>query len=112
MTSKNTPTTFTSRSLGARRWGVFFGVLAQLVLIFVVFSVAFHLSAPPGLFGVAAVIISAGLSVFLIFAEFAAGALEETPCLLGGYFAPQPSFLFFFPRFSISFFRPPRIPAA
>lgn len=112
MTSTTTPTTFTPRSLVARRWGVVFGVLAQLILLAVVVIVAFHLSVPPGLFGVAAVIISAGISVFLILAGFAAEVLELVPCLLGGYRAPQPSFLLAFPRFSVSFFRPPRRSAA
>lgn len=112
MTSPSTPRIFTQRSLAARRWGVIFGVPAQLVFLAVVFSVAFHLTVPPGLFGVAAVIISAGLSVFLFLAGFVAEALEEIHCLLGGYRAPQPGFLHAFPRFSTSFFRPPRYSAA
>lgn len=112
MTSTPTPTIFTARSLAARRWGAVFGVVAGVLLIFLVLAVAFHFAAAVPLAGLAGVLVPAGLGVFWVLVDFVAPALEQGPFLVGEYRAELPGPVPLFLHFSVSFFRPPRIPAA
>ncbi len=113
MTSTPTPTIFTARSLAARRWGAVFGVVAGVLLIFLVLAVAFHFAAAAAFAGgLAGVLVPAGLGVFWILVDVVAPALEQGPFLVGECRAELPGPVPLSPHFSIPFFRPPRHLAA